>query len=165
MLLAVRVMQVPASARTRGSDGIKPGFPRPDTDGFFDVRDEDFPVADPPGLGGALDRLDGLFDLVVAKHNLDFHLGEKIADIFGATVELGVSLLAPKPLGFGDRYSLQTHALQRLLHLVEFERLDDCLDFFHCFRFLAEATRKTGHRSLLSLSDSRARDGLDQKLL
>jgi hypothetical protein len=34
------------------------------------------------------------------------------------------ALLAPKPLGFGDRYSLQTHALQRLLHLVEFERLD-----------------------------------------
>jgi hypothetical protein len=71
----------PASERTSGSDGIKPGLPRPDPDGFFDVRDEDFPVADPPGLGGALDRLDGFFDLVVAKHNLDFHLGEKIADI------------------------------------------------------------------------------------
>ena len=70
-----------------------PDSPRPDPDGFFDVRDEDLPVADPPGLGIAPDRLDRFFNHVVTKHNLDFHLGEKIDDIFGAAVEFGVSLL------------------------------------------------------------------------
>src|SRR5580692_1104716 len=127
----VQQPQVRASAQSSGSDGVKPGFPRPDPDGFFDVRDEDLAVADPPGLGSAPDRLDRFFNHVVAKHNLDFHLGKKIDDIFGAAVEFGVSLLAPKPLGLGHRYSLQTHLLQRLLHLVEFERLDDRLDLFH----------------------------------
>src|SRR4029077_5655686 len=127
----VQQPQVRVSARSSGSNGVKPGLPRPDPDGFFDVRDEDLAVADPPGLGGAPDRLDRFFNHVVTKHNLDFHLGEKIDNIFGATVELGVSLLAPKTLGLGHRYSLQTHLLQRLLHLVEFERLDDRLDFFH----------------------------------
>ena len=68
------------------------------------VRDENLAVADPPGPGGAPDRLDRSFDLLVTKHNLDFHLGEKVNDIFGAAVELGVSLLPPKPLGLGDRY-------------------------------------------------------------
>src|SRR5262249_12506927 len=115
----------------RGSDGVKPGFPCPDPDGFFDVRDEDFAVADPPGLGGAPDRLDCFFNHVVTEHNLDFHLRQKINDIFGATVELGVSLLAPKTLGLGHRYSLQSDLLQRLLHLVEFERFDDRLDLLH----------------------------------
>jgi hypothetical protein len=37
--------------------------------------------------------------------------------------------------------------------------------FFSLLSFPCEATRKTRRRSLLSLSDSRARDGLDQKLL
>ena len=67
-----------------GLDGVESGFPRPDPDGFLDVGDENLAVADPPGLGGAADRLDGFFDHVVAEHNLDLHLGEKIHDVFGA---------------------------------------------------------------------------------
>src|SRR4029079_5064494 len=47
------------------SDGVQTGFPRSNPDRFFDVRDEDFPVADTPGLGGATDRLDGFFDHIV----------------------------------------------------------------------------------------------------
>jgi hypothetical protein len=57
-----------------------------------------FAVADPPGLGGATDRVDRLFDHVVAEHDLDLHLGEKIDDVFGAAIEFGVTLLAPEPL-------------------------------------------------------------------
>src|SRR5579863_6295013 len=64
------------SRRTSNSDGVYSGFPRPDPDGFFDVRDEDFSVADPPGLGGATDRLDRFLDHVITEHNLDLHLGE-----------------------------------------------------------------------------------------
>jgi hypothetical protein len=44
-------------------------------------------------LGGATDRLDGFLDHVVAEHNLDLHLGEEIHDVFGAAIELGMSLL------------------------------------------------------------------------
>src|SRR6202047_3417116 len=113
------------------SDGVKSGFPRPDPDGFFDRRDKDFAVADPPGLGGATDCLDCFVDHVVAEHDLDLHLGEKIDDVFGAAVKLGVALLAPEPLGFSHGNTLQTDFLQRLLHFIELERLDHSLDFFH----------------------------------
>src|ERR1700746_2009398 len=60
------------AARTSNSDGVESGFPCPDPDRFFDVRDEDFAVADPPGLSGAPDRLDGFFDHVITEHNIDF---------------------------------------------------------------------------------------------
>src|SRR3984957_7197360 len=119
------------SGQTSNSDGVKPGFPRPDPDGFFDRRDKDFAVADAPGLGGATDGLDGFLDHVVAEHDLDLHLGEKIDDVFGAAVKLGVAFLAPEPLGFSHGYSLQTDFLERLLHLIELERFDHGLDFFH----------------------------------
>src|SRR5580698_7729306 len=119
------------SRRTSNSDGVYSGFPRPDPDGFFDVRDEDFSIADPPGLGGATDRLNRFFNHVITEHDLDLHLGEKIDHVFGAAIEFGVPFLAPESLGFGDCNSLQTDLLESLFHLVEFERLDNRLDFFH----------------------------------
>ena len=84
-----------------------------------------------PGLGGAADRLDGFFDHLVAEHNLDLHLGEKIDDVFGAAIKFGVALLAAEALGLGHGDALQADLLQRLLHLVELERLDDRLDLLH----------------------------------
>src|SRR5947208_2174197 len=113
------------------SDGVKSGFPRPDPDGFLDVGDEDFAVADPPGLGGATDRLDGFFDHVVAEHNLDLHLGKKIDHVLGTAIELGMALLAPETLGLGHGDALQADLLEGFLHLVELEGFDDRLDFFH----------------------------------
>ncbi len=73
----------------------------------------------------------GFFDHLVAQHNLDLHLGEKIDDVLGAAIEFGMALLAAEALGLGHRDALQADLLQRLLHLVEFERLDDGLDLLH----------------------------------
>src|SRR5581483_10510832 len=98
---------------------------------FFDVRDENLAVANAAGLGRPADRLDGFFDHIVTEHNLDLHLGKKIHDVLGSAVEFGMPLLAAEPLGLSDRYSLQSNFLQRLLHLVEFEGLDDRLDLLH----------------------------------
>src|SRR5665213_108343 len=110
---------------------VQTGLPRSNPDCFYDIRDEDFSVPDAPGLGGATDRLDGFFDHLVTQHNLDLHLGEKIDDVLGAAIEFGVSLLAAESFGLGDGDALQTDLLQRLLHLVELERLDDGLDLLH----------------------------------
>ena len=103
----------------------------PDPNCFFDIGDEDFAVADAAGLSGPADRFDGFFDHVVAEHNLDFHLGEKIHDVFGATIKFGVSLLPAKTLGFGHGDALQPHLLQSFLHFVELEGFDDGLDLLH----------------------------------
>src|SRR5216684_3638806 len=136
--LAVVIERIPLSCgreiiEAGGSDGVQSGFPGSDPNGFFDVGDEDLAVADPPGLGGATDGLDGFLDHVVAEHDLDLHLGEKIDDVFGTPVKLGVAFLAPEPLGFSHGNSLQPNFLQRLLHFIELERLDHSLDFFHRF--------------------------------
>src|SRR5437762_8945947 len=106
------------------SDRVHAGFARADANYLFDGGDEYFSVPDPPGLGGSTDRLDGLFDHVVAEHNLDLHLGQKIDDVFRPPVQLGMALLPAEPLGFGHRDALKPDFLQRFLHLVELERLD-----------------------------------------
>src|SRR4051812_42829536 len=114
-----------------GSDGVQAGFPSPDADGFLDVGNKNLAVADAAGLRGAPDRVDGLLDQIVGDHDLDFHLGQKVDDIFRAPVKFGVSLLPAKSLSLGDGDALESHFLKRFFHLVELERLDDGFDFFH----------------------------------
>src|SRR6266436_10330723 len=134
--LAVVIERIPLSCgrevvEASGSDGVQSGFPGSDPNGFFDIGDEDLAVADPPGLGGATDRLDGFLDHVVAKYNLDLHLGEKIDDVFGPAIEFGMSFLPSEAPGFGDGDALQSNLLQRFLHFVEFEGFDHRLDLLH----------------------------------
>src|SRR5256884_2320213 len=138
--LAVVIERIPLSCgreiiEAGGSDGVQSGFAGSDPDRFFDVGDEDLAVADPPGLGGTTDRLDGFLDHVIAEHNLDLHLGEKIDNVFGPAIKLGVAFLPSKPLGFGDGDPLQSDLLQRLLHFVELEGLDHRLDLLHRVSF------------------------------
>src|SRR5215211_527803 len=113
------------------SDGIQSGFAGADADRFFDVGDENLAVADPPGLGSPPDRLNGFVEQIIAENNLDLHLGQEIHDVLGSAVEFRMTLLPAKALGFGDGNALQTDLLQSFFHLVELERLDDGLDFFH----------------------------------
>src|SRR5690606_31547079 len=115
----------------RGLDGVDAGFAGPDADGFFDVRYEYLTVPDPASLGGAADGVDRLLHHVVGEHDLDLHLGQKVDDVFGPAIEFGVALLAAEALGLGDGDALQADLLQRLLHLVELEGLDDGLDLLH----------------------------------
>src|SRR5262249_7069238 len=89
-----------------GSNCVDPGFPGSNPDRFLDVGDENLPIADPPGLGGATDRLNRFLDHLIGEHNLDFHLGEKIDDILGAAVKLGVALLPSEALGLGHLNAL-----------------------------------------------------------
>src|SRR5665213_408782 len=119
------------SAGKFGSDGIQPGFTGPDANGFLDVGDENLAVADAAGLGGAPDRVDRLLDQVVRDHDLDFDLGQEVHDVLRPAIKFSVPLLPTEPLGFGDGNALQPDLLERLLHLVELERLDDGFDFFH----------------------------------
>ncbi len=72
-----------------------------------------------------------LVDEFIGNDDLDFHLGQEIDHIFGAAIKLRVALLAPKALGLGHRNAQKADFLQRLLHLIKLERLDDRFDFFH----------------------------------
>src|ERR1700691_3614624 len=71
-----------------------------DADGFVDAADEDFPVADAAGAGGADDGLNGLLLHVFDDDQLDFDFGQEVDGVFTAAVELGVALLAAMAAGF-----------------------------------------------------------------
>ena len=63
--------------------------------------------------------------------HLDFDLGQEVDHVLGASVQLGVPLLTAEALDLGHGHALQADLLQRLLDLVELERLDDRLDLLH----------------------------------
>src|SRR5262245_37319872 len=65
-----------------------------------------------------------------------------------------MSFLAPEALGLSHRDALQSHLLQRLLHLVELEWLDDGLNFFHSVSSPGSPDTSPGSAAF---SDSRVR--------
>src|SRR5688572_13976681 len=95
------------------------------------IEDEDLSVTDLPRVRGLLDRLDDAIDQVVPDRGLDLDLGQEVDDVLGTPVQLGVTFLAAEPLDLGDRDALDADRRQRLAHLVELERLDDCSDHLH----------------------------------
>src|SRR5262249_53864380 len=93
-------------------DRIQPRFAGSDANGFLYLGDENLSIANAAGLRGAPYGLDRLIDHVVAEHDLDLHLRQKINDVFSAAIQFRVSLLAPEPLGFRDRDALKSYFLQ-----------------------------------------------------
>src|SRR5215510_6773313 len=113
------------------SDGVVAGLAGADAYGLLHIRHENLAVADATRLRRGDDRVDGLFHHAVAEHELKLYLGQEIDHVFGATIELGMALLASEPLGFGDGNALQTDLLQGFFDLIQLERFNDRLDFFH----------------------------------
>src|SRR5437588_986610 len=100
---------------------------------MFDRGDEDLAVADLAGTRGFDDGVDGRLDLVVGDDNLDLDLRQKVDDVLGAAIELGMPLLAPEPLDLGDGEAGHADLGQGLADLVELKRLHDCFDFLHAW--------------------------------
>src|SRR6516162_7525724 len=114
-------------------DGVRARFAGADPDGLIDLRYKYLAIADAAGLGRAADRLDRRPEILVRDDDFDFHLRQKVDDILGPAIELGVALLPAEALRFEDGNALDSRFLQRFLHFVELERLDDRLDLFHFF--------------------------------
>jgi len=55
-----------------------------------------------------------------------------------------VALLAAETLGLGHRDALQPDLVQRVLHFIELEGLDDGFDLFHRVLILLQRTRTGG---------------------
>src|SRR5258707_11932520 len=82
------------------------------SNGVVDARHEDLAVADAAGVRRAADRLDRLLDHLVLDDELDLHLGEKVDDVLGAAIELGVALLTAEALGFQDGDALEADLIE-----------------------------------------------------
>src|SRR5690606_26573900 len=101
------------------SDRGRAGLAGADADDLLQVIDKDLSVADLPGTGGILDRLDGLVGEFVDDGGLELDLGQEVDDVFGAAIELGMALLAAEALHLGDGDALDADRRQGLADLVE----------------------------------------------
>src|SRR5471032_2979307 len=97
----------------------------------LDTRHKDFAVADAAGVSRGANGLDGLFDHLVLDDQLDLHLGQEIHDIFGAAVKLGMAFLAAEALGLEHGDALEADLIERVLHFIQLEGLDDRFDLLH----------------------------------
>src|ERR1700722_5115241 len=98
---------------------------RANADRLFDGDDEDLPVADAPGLGALLDRFENVVHELVGHDDLDLHLGDEVDDVCRSPVDLFLASRAAEALHLGHGHSLDADLGQRVLHLVELERLED----------------------------------------
>src|ERR1700722_5690728 len=112
-------------------DRIGASLPGADANGFLDLRYKYLAIPDPARLRRIADRFDRRTEIFVRNDDFDLHLGQKVDDILSPPIKLGMPFLPAETLRFEDGDSLDSGLLQGLLHLVEFERLDDRLDLLH----------------------------------
>src|SRR3984957_11447088 len=112
-------------------DRIGAGLPGANPNGFLDMRYKYLAIAYPARLRRIADRFDRRTEIFIRNDDFDLHLGQKVDDVLGPTIKLGMSLLPAEAFRLQDGDSLDSRLLQRLLHLVELERLDDRLDLLH----------------------------------
>src|SRR6266404_1105603 len=112
-------------------DGCFAGLAGADAHHLFHRGHEYFAIADLACAGRFDHSLDRPLDKRVADDHFDLHLGQKIDDVLGAAVELGVPFLASESLHFGDGQPGDSDLGKRFSPLVELERLDDCFDLLH----------------------------------
>ena len=108
----------------------------------FHREHKDLAIADAAGLRSRSDRFDHAVDHGVGHHHLELHLGQEVDDILGAAIEFGMTLLPAEALCFGNGDAGNADFVQRFLHLVQLEGLDDRFDLFHSIN----PCRQTGFR-------------------
>src|SRR5215471_14516155 len=117
--------------RRERSKRVAVGFPGPDAQRVIERRDEDLAVADLAGARIGGDDVDRLLREIGRHGDLDAQFGQEIHDIFGAAVDLGVTLLAAIALDLRHRHPMHADRGEGLAHLVKFERFDDRDDELH----------------------------------
>src|SRR3954447_9040069 len=96
-----------------------------DANRLGDFVDENLAVSDLPGSGGCGEGPDHFLATVVGDHHLELHLGEQIDLVLLAAVNLFMSFLAAVAAHFRDRHTIDPDFLERILHFIDLERLND----------------------------------------
>src|SRR5579863_9319448 len=84
--------------------GVRAGLAGADPNHFLERNHEDLAVADLAGVRGALDCFRRLLDGIVRNDRLDLHLRQELDRVFGASIQLRMSLLTSEPLHFRHRH-------------------------------------------------------------
>src|SRR5258706_3423477 len=130
------------------SDRVFAAIARADAHRFDHRQYEYLPVADAARVRSGLNRSDHLGDEVVGGDDLEFDLGQEVHDVLRAPVELRVALLPAEALHLRDGDALKADRVQRFLHLIELEGLDDGFDLLHPTRPLRPGERSNGYTTV-----------------
>ena len=95
------------------------------------ARDPDLAVADLAGGRRLDDHVHHIGGVRVLDDDLDLHLGDEVDRVLRPAVDLGVALLPAEAADLTDRQAVHPEGLQRLLDVLELERLDDRGDELH----------------------------------
>src|SRR3954452_12202548 len=100
-------------------------------DDLVDRRHPHLAVTDLPGRGGLDDRVDHAGGVELTDDDLDADLRHEVHLVFRPAVDLGVAPLPAEALDLADRQPRDPDQLERVLDVVELERLDDGGDELH----------------------------------
>src|SRR5713226_7695960 len=100
------------------SDGLFAALSCPDANDLLHGRDEDLPIANATRLGCSHNRFDDHLFQVVRDNYFYLGFGEKVNDVFGATIELGMAALPSKATHFTDGHTLDARGVEFLLYLI-----------------------------------------------
>src|SRR5712671_1431242 len=118
------------------------GFAGPDPQGVIDRRHKNLAVADLAGARARGDDVHRLVGKVRRDGDFDSKLRQKIHDIFGAAVDLGVAFLAAVTLDLGHGHPADADRGECLAHLVKFEWFDNGNNELHGQAFIPNDFRK-----------------------
>src|SRR5579862_9608472 len=124
-----------AWARPRGSSsrsyGVGSSLAGAYAQRLLDGRNENFAIADLPGLRRRTDGFDDLIGILVGHHDFDADLWQEIHRVFGPAIKLSVPFLPAVALYLGDGHAVDPDRGQGVADFLELEWLDDSGDEFH----------------------------------
>src|SRR5450432_167530 len=120
---------------SRGSEGASSALAGAHPNHVVNRNRPHLAVTNLAGLGRLDDHIDHVFDVIVVNQHLDTNLGYEVDLVLRAAIDLGVPTLAAVAVCFAHRHSCDAECLQRRLHVVELERLDDRGDQPHELTF------------------------------
>jgi 2,3-bisphosphoglycerate-dependent phosphoglycerate mutase len=122
-----------AVARQAGwLQGCGTSFVGADSHHVLDVRDPGDAVTHRVGACGLHDRVDERFDQFIRADNLHADLVHEVELVLFASVDLNVTAGVAESSSLRNGHAGDADLLDGGLHLVKFERLDDCGDELHC---------------------------------
>lgn len=102
--------------------------------------DEDQPIAGASGGGNSADRLDRLFHVVVAEHDVELDAGQHVDLVTASATRQRHTALPTMSTHFKDIHPNDADLFQGVHYIVEPFFTDDCFDFL-CHKVSSRITR------------------------
>src|SRR5208283_1963782 len=108
-----------------------PAFAGSNPDYLFNGMDKYLSITDLAGLCCLFYRTNDLWYKSICCNYLQFYLWDKVNNVLGTSIELGMAFLPSEPFYFCNGQTLNTYFIQGILHLIKFKGFYYRLHFFH----------------------------------